>query len=378
MKKTISILAALIIAFSVNAQSKKQWSEQKANDWYKETGWLVGANFVPSTAQNPIEMWQASTFDPVTINRELGYAEKIGMNSMRVFLNFLVWQENPEAYISRIDHFLNIARTHHIKIMFIFFDDVWNPYSHLGDQGTPKPRTHNAGWVQCPGYEILTNEARHKELKPYVKSIMERFKDDERVIVWDLYNEPENNNGFCYNDDGKQPYSLKLLKSSFKWAREVNPSQPITSAAWCCDWNDSNTLSEFNKFMLENSDIITFHNYDAIEKFASKAEPLKKYNRPMMCTEYMGRTNKSIFETHLPYMKENNISAYNWGLVDGKSQTIFPWDSWSNEYPDEPKVWLHDVFRKDGTPYSTRETDLIMELTGKKAPAKEKKVDGVF
>ncbi|MEN8251305.1 MAG: cellulase family glycosylhydrolase, partial [Bacteroidota bacterium] len=337
MKRILSIIVVLIISNSLFAQENSQrWSEKKATKWSKEHGWIVGANFVPSTAQNQIEMWQASTFDPVTINRELGYAEKIGMNSMRVFLHYLVWQENPESYYSRIDHFLNIARIHKIKIMFVLFDDVWNPYPKLGDQGTPFPRRHNAGWVQCPGYEILTNEARHEELKPYVQGIIKRFANDERVLIWDLYNEPENNNFHSYNDDGKQPYSLKLLKKAFSWAREVNPSQPITSAVWCCEWDNQDKLSEFNEFMLNNSDIITFHNYDAIEKFTKKAEPLERYNRPIMCTEYMARTNKSTFGDHLPYMHKNNIGAYNWGLVSGKSQTIFPWDSWQKEYPDEP------------------------------------------
>jgi len=184
--------------------------------------------------------------------------------------------------------------------MIIFFDDVWNPYPKLGDQGTPAPRRHNAGWVQCPGWEILSNDARHDELKPYVQEVMKRFANDDRILIWDLYNEPENNNGWTYNDDGKQPHTLKLLKKAFEWAREVDPSQPITSAVWNGDWSNPDNLSEFNTLMLNQSDIITFHNYDDIETFKTKVEPLKRYNRPILCTEYMGRTNKSTFETHLP------------------------------------------------------------------------------
>jgi len=362
-KSLLPLIALVALTITAAHADGQRWSEGKANQWAQKHGWIVGANFVPSTAQNQIEMWQASTFDPVTINWELGYAEKIGMNSMRVFMHYLVWKEDPEGFYARMDHFLNICKWNKIKPMMVFFDDVWNPYPRLGNQGVPHPRRHNAGWVQCPGWVILSNDARHNELKPYVQGIMKRFANDGRILAWDLYNEPENNNCWTYNDEGKQPHSLKLLKEAFEWAREVDPSQPITAAVWNGDWSDPENLSDFNQFMLDHSDIITFHNYDDIETFKAKAGPLKRYNRPVLCTEYMGRTNKSTFETHLPYLFENGIGAYNWGLVDGKSQTIFPWDSWTKDYPAEPNLWLHDIFRKGGTPYNRAETELIKKLT---------------
>lgn len=43
-----------------------------------EDCWYFGANFIPSTAINQLEMWQKETFDPTTIDRELGFARKIG------------------------------------------------------------------------------------------------------------------------------------------------------------------------------------------------------------------------------------------------------------------------------------------------------------
>ena len=59
----------------------------------------------------------------------------------------------------------------------------------------------------------------------------------------------------------------------------------------------------------------------------------------------------SNFATHLPFLKKENVGAYNWGLVSGKTQTIYPWDSWTKPYDAEPKIWFHDIFRKDGSPF---------------------------
>jgi len=252
--------------------------------------------------------------------------------------------------------------------MFVFFDDVWNPYPVAGPQADPKPHLHNAGWVQSPGRDILWNPERHIELKPYVQDVMNRYKNDDRVLLWDLYNEPQNTNDNAYgeNGKGKEKFSMILLKEVFEWAREVNPSQPITSAPWIGDWVDETKMTEFHKFMFNHSDVITYHNYNDIADFKRVSEPLKRYNRPMICTEYMARGNNSLFETHLPYMAENNIGAINWGLVAGRSQTAYPWDSWEKEYTAEPDVWFHEVFRKDGSAYKQSEVDLIIKLTAEK------------
>ena len=56
------------------------------------------------------------------------------------------------------------------------------------------------------------------------------------------------------------------------------------------------------------------------------------------------------------------VGAINWGLVAGKTNTIFAWDT---PLPDvaEPSLWFHDIFRSDGTPYSTEEVECIRSLT---------------
>src|SRR5512133_1841758 len=127
------------------------WPVEQAWEWYRQQPWLVGCNFIPSTAINQLEMWQADSFDMKTIDRELGWAAAIGFNSMRVFLHDLVWQADAEGFKQRIKQYLAVAERHGILTMFVFFDDCWNTDPHLGRQPEPIPGVHNSGWVQSPG-----------------------------------------------------------------------------------------------------------------------------------------------------------------------------------------------------------------------------------
>jgi hypothetical protein len=356
MKKIMLLFSTLLIMqlviTNVFAQ-EKIWSVEKANKWYAEHNWLVGCNFTPSTAINQLEFWQEETFDPKTIDVELGYAEKVGFNSMRVFLHYLVWQQNPEAFYKRLDQYLTIANKHNISTMFVFFDDCWNGFPKLGKQPDPKPGIHNSGWVQCPGKEEVTDTTLYPVLEGYVKGVLSKFKDDKRIIFWDLYNEPGNSSHL--NN------TIPLLKNVYKWSWDVRPSQPVTAGIW----NMDTSFAALNKIQVNYSDIITFHNYDEVEKMQAMIDSLRKFNKPLVCTEYMRRP-VSNFKTHLPLLKKENIGAYNWGLVSGKTQTIYPWDSWKKLYDKEPSIWFHDVFRQDGTPFDASETELIRLLSQKK------------
>lgn len=343
-----------------------RWSVEKANQWYEEKGWLIGANYTPRTAINQLEMWQAETFDPETIDQELGWAEDLGFNTMRVYLHDLVWKNDKEGFIKRIDQFLDIADSHDIGIMFVLLDGVWHPNPKWGKQPEPTPHVHNSGWVQSPGAEVLSDTTKWGYLEDYVKGVLTEFGDDERVYIWDLFNEPDNTNDRAYGDielDNKKEQALKLLKKSFKWARQANPSQPITSGLWYGDWSNPDSLKAMDKFMLEHSDVITFHAYEGPKVMRERIKALKRYNRPMFCTEYMARPRGSTFENELPILRENNVGAYNWGFVNGKTQTIYPWDSWDKKYTSEPDPWFHDILRANGTPYDSTETALIKKYT---------------
>ncbi len=330
----------------------QQWSPEKANQWYASQPWYSGANFQPSTAINQLEMFQEATYDPKTIDKELGWAEGLGMNSMRVFLHHVAWTSDKEGFKKRLDNYLSIAEKHKIKTILVFFDDCWNDKYQAGKQPEPKIGVHNSGWARDPGTDIRNNPDSLKMLEAYVKDIMTTHKNDKRIMVWDLYNEPGNSGYFNK--------SLPLLKSVFEWARAVNTSQPITAGVW--SWGPN--FKELNEFQLANSDVISYHHYGYIEAHQRKIDELKKINRPMLCTEYMARRNGSLFQTIMPILKKDKVAAINWGFVSGKTNTIFAWDT-PIANGKAPDLWFHDIFRKNGTAFSNAEVRAIKALTGK-------------
>jgi len=360
--KQIVISIRLIIFFVIyvlivssccqdNIKENPVWSKEKAASWYSSQPWLAGCNFQPSTAINQVEMWAEETFDTATINKELGWAEELGFNIMRVYLSSEVWKDDAEGFKDRIDRYLAISFNHNIKTLFVFFDDCWNEETMKGKQPDPKPGVHNSGWVQDPAVSLRADTAAlFPVLEKYVKDIMQTFRTDERILLWDLYNEP-GNSGHGLN-------SLPLLQNVFKWAREVNPSQPVSAGLW------SFKHPEIIYFQAKNSDIITYHNYSEPKIHEIWIHLLKTHGRPLICTEYMARRNNSRFENIMPLLKENNVGAINWGFVSGKTNTIF---AWSEPLPDvkEPELWFHDIYRQDKSPFDPEEIKLIKELTGK-------------
>jgi len=357
MKKNIYRILLLILLFNagthVSYTQDKRWPEKKAQEWYAKQGWLTGSNFQPSTAINQLEMFQKETFDPTTIDRELGWASDLGFNCMRVYLHHLLWTTDKNGFKKRLNEYLSISSKHGIKTVFVFFDDCWNDSYTPGKQPAPKPGVHNSGWVRDPGTMIYNHPDTMIVLEQYVSDILTTFGKDDRVLMWDLYNEPGNNKQFNK--------SLPLLKSVFEWARQAAPSQPLTAGVW----NGNRDFAELNKFQLTNSDVITYHQYRFIDEHRQVIDSLSKYGRPLICTEYMARRNGSLFQTIMPMLKEKNVGAINWGLVAGKTNTIFAWDT-PVPSGDEPQLWFHDIFRKDGTPFSKDEITLIKKLNGLK------------
>jgi hypothetical protein len=313
--------------------------------------WLCGSNFIPSTAINQLEMWQKETFDPATIDRELGYAENIGMSCMRVFLHHAAWQEDNKGFRQRVNDYLVIADKHHIKTIFVFFDDCWNDNYHTGTQPEPITGKHNSGWLKDPGNRIDSLPLMVDTLEQYVKDILREFGGDKRILAWDLYNEPGQFDRF------NKSYSL--LANLFIWARTINPSQPITVGFYDSD----KRLDSINQLSLSKSDVISYHCYGDSLTHQELIDSLKRFGKPLICTEYMARKRGSTFQNILPMLKKENIAAINWGLVAGKTNTIFAWDELSPE-GNEPKLWFHDIFRRDGTPFNKIETALIQQMTG--------------
>jgi hypothetical protein len=364
------VFVLVVVMTSALAFARPRWTEQQANAWYQAQPWLVGANFIPKNAINELEMWQADTFDPQEIDTELGWAESIGMNTMRVFLHDLLWKQDPEGFKKRLDQFLAIAAKHHIRPLLVLFDSCWDAYPKLGPQHPPIPGIHNSGWVQSPGIEALEDPAQLPRLKAYVTGVVTAFANDQRILGWDVWNEPDNVNGNPQLDpQNKKDIVAALLPQVFEWARSVDPVQPLTSGVWNVSWKllgDPTKWSATARAQLEQSDFISFHNYTFPEFFEADVVALKKLNRPIICTEYMARSVGSTFDMTLPVAKKYNVGAINWGLVAGKTQTNLPWDSWDHPYiKNSPPVWFHEVFYPDGKPYRDREAQLIRELTGR-------------
>jgi len=378
LRRVVQILSIiLLLAFAAVGQQK--WSEQQARDWYAKQPWLLGSNYNPASAINQLEMWQADSFDPKRIDLELGWAEGLGMNTMRVFLHDLLWQQDPEGFKRRLDQFLTIAAKHKIRPMFVLFDAVWDPDAKLGKQRAPKPGVHNSGWVQSPNRTTLQNPAEYPKLEAYVKGVVGAFAKDQRILAWDIWNEPDNENGGSYGQlepKNKVELVLALLPQAFAWARAAGAEQPLTSGVWKGDWSTAEKMTAMDRLQIELSDVVTFHNYDAPTELEKRINWLKRYNRPLICTEYMARGNGSFFFGSLPVAKVHNVGMINWGFAQGKTQTNLPWDSWQRPYVDrEPSVWFHEIFRNDGQPYLVEEVEFIRRMSGKTKPQAKRAVN---
>ena len=379
------LLAALALApaplaaqapVAAEAPAAARWTPAQANAWYARQPWLVGANYAPATAINQIEMWQAESFDPATIDRELGLAKaQFGMNTMRVFLHDLAYQADPAGFKQRLDQFLTIAAKHGIRPMLVLFDSCWDPDPKLGPQHPPIPGVHNSGWVQGPSRQALVDPAQDARLRAYVEDVVGSFARDERVLAWDVWNEPDNPGGGSYNPlqlPQERPRIAQLLPQIFAWARSKRPAQPLTSGVWAGEsWAPGAAgLNDIQKIQLAQSDVITFHSYDFPERFEERIAQLRPYGRPLICTEWMARSAGSTVEGVLPIGRRENVGMINWGLVQGRIQTTLPWDSWERPYTLQPPViWFHDLIRADGTPYRAREAEIFRALAAQAPPA---------
>jgi hypothetical protein len=366
---------AVTLAKGSDRLVEARWPRERANAWYAEQPWLVGCNFIPSTAINQLEMWQADTFDPETIDRELGWAARLGFNAVRVYLHDLVWLAGATGFKSRIGHYLDITIRHGIQTMFVLFDDGWHDDPVLGAQPAPRPGVHNSGWVKSPGSKVVKNPAGWGRLEDYVSDIVSTFGSDERVVVWDVYNEPGNDFVLSLGLPvvlryAKLLYQLArhlflpsltspLLQQAFSWARSTHPIQPLTTATW---YLTPSLESKLNQHALALSDVFSFHSYFDLEITSRLVGKLQALGRPLLCTEYLARKAGCLFETHLPLFRREKIGCYNWGLVSGKTQTIYSWEE-VIETGAEPPLWFHDILRADGTPYREEEARVIRKLT---------------
>lgn len=365
LKTLWMILAAMLVCNATEAKrpaahaTRGQWTREQAWSWMKSNDWPVGCNYVPSYAINQYEFWQPETFDPQLIDKELGMAEELGFNTVRIYLHEGLWYADKKGFKKRIDRFLEIADSHGIRSIVTFFTNGGNHDRTftLGPQPGAVPGVHSSNWIPSPGKAVIDDPTKWPALKQYVQDILRTYGDDRRILYWNLCNEPENFKAGC---DVKE-----FMPVVYEWAWEVRPSQPLSSPVWQRPGiHGSSTKLDLLAFVCTHSDIVTFHCYSQPKEVQTMIAMLKRFGRPMICQEYLARNYGNTFETVLPMLKQNGIGAINWGLVNGKCQFHIPWGHKSGD--PEPEVWFHDIFCADGTPYSQAEIDFLQTVTGKK------------
>lgn len=324
-----------------------RWSRDRAQDWYARQPWIVGCNYVPAYAVNQLEMWQKETFDLSVISAELDLARSLGFNTLRIFLHDLLWAD-PQLLLDHLDRFLTAADQRDMAVMPVFFDGVWHNYAHPGPQPEPIPGIHNSQWLQSPDAKAVVDPAQWPRLEDYLCGVLEHFAEDDRIRIWDLYNEPGN--------EALIGNALPLVAQAFRWARRIRTSQPLTSGIW----EFTAAFAELNRFQLLASDLASFHHYGPVGELEWLLRALQPLGRPILCTEYMARPLGSTFDPHLAVLRSEEVGAFNWGLVAGRSQTYQAWGSLPGA--TEPPLWFHDIFRSDGTPYDRSEVALIRRI----------------
>jgi hypothetical protein len=343
---------------------RERWTAEAAAAWHGAQPWLMGCNFTPSTAINQLEMWQAATFDLPTIERELTLAASAGMNVARVYLHDLLWVDDAPGLLARVEQLLAAADARGIGVMLVLFDSCWRPDPALGPQPHPVDGVHNSGWLQAPGPAALADPAQHPRLRAYVEGMVAHFAHDRRVIAWDVWNEPDNGAEVSACDpaelNAKAALVLPVLRAAFAWARGAAPSQPLTSGIWLGDWSAPDKLTELQRAQLDESDIVSFHNYGDADDFARRIAWLSAWGRPILCSEFMARPAGSTFQSILPIARAEGVGAICWGLVRGKTQTHLPWVAWQEKgFGGVGEPWFHDIFEVDGAAHDPAEVEFL-------------------
>ena len=339
---------------------KARWDERRAFQYMQRFGEVKGCNYVPSDGSNVLH-----SPNQELIRRELGWARNVvGLNCVRVWAGFAEYQTNQEAFLNNFDSFLQICDENQIKVLPVLsIQQMVDPDYDFSSPDANKPQmnfhpsVHGGGWRSsgrlnwtcCEPEGAIPSKALNAwpKTKPkaeeFIRSVLTRYAKDERIILWDLYNEA--------------PKAARpLVEIIFQWGREVNPSQPL-SACW-----QGHDLS----------DVITFHTYarpgyETANRnspgwdFLTELDWARAWGRPMLCTEWLARPFGNTIEAILPFFERYHIGWFVWGLCAvGPAQYQFPW-GWPMGSPP-PEKWFHCLLYPDGTPYSAEEILLIRDF----------------
>ena len=351
---------------------KKRWSKEKAWNFWNNNPWMVGCNYVPALTPG-LSIWQEDTIEEIlpSVHKELQLMKEIGFNTVRMWLEFDIWYHERDKYLDRVDRVLTILDSYGIKLMPVIFNDCvpfgkpkdisipypkgkgsWDKGYHGGHKDSPHvvPDGLSYGWIRWD------EEEQRTLCEQYIRDLAKRFKDDTRIIMWDLWNEPGNSK--------RNDMSIPYLRRTFEICREENVIQPLTAGVWTYPQNygidETLDVSPIQRVALDLSDIITFHNYDNLENVKNCIKALEKEGRPMANTEWLHRILGNTILEQLPLYYEKKIGSVHWGLVAGHGQFYLPWEWLKNARPElDYTLWQHDIFKEDFTPYDNREIELF-------------------
>ncbi len=356
---------------------KRQWTHEEAWAWYDRAGPIRGFNYTPSNCMNFAEIWQAEYHDEVTavMDRELALAEELGLNSVRMRLPFEVYLAQHDSFMANLEDFLNRLASHGMTMMPIFFSDCCVPKElyrpmPIGVRTEPvkgyfggSPVTPFDG-TEKVGYLPIDEPETWGDVERFVKEIVGRYGKDPRILFWDIWNEPGNMH--------RGTKSLPLMERCFRWAREMDPDQPLSAGPCGLGGefpygylNKPWPLTEMERAAVELSDLMNFHFYGDYTHTKMYIDYLRQFGMPMVCSEWLHRPFRSIFETHYPLFREENVGTYFFGFVNGKKQFNEPWEQCRSMPDVDLSLWMHDIFHGDYTPYSEREIQALKEYTGK-------------
>lgn len=358
--------------------NSKIWSKAKANDWYANMPWMRGCNYMPPECANRIDMWQSLNFERNLQSMELDFAlmQTIGFNSIRVILEFIVWDQEHDTFMANFERFLALAAKYDIMVMVCFANDCdrlrYNyPPKKLGPQtydigyhGGKKPLEENLSGFPFRYYPELDDPETAERFYAMVREIISRYAADPRICVWDLYNEPG-----IYGFDNSLPHVERI----FEEARKVETIQPVTACIW---WN---IVDQTQVRALELSDVVSYHSYRDYESNIDEIAELRQYGRPLLLTEWLDRNHGNTIQQLFPIFYLEKISCWNWGFTAGAYQTYEPGNyrftmiKLGERCTDgfDYTKWMHDLFRA-GTrhPYDPNEIAIIMKYC-KMADSKE-------
>lgn len=353
---------------------RERWSNEKAWDWYKSKKWIRGCNFISSDCANRIDQWQSygATDRFKTVDEELALAKSVGFNSIRVLVEYDVWDMEHDAFMQNLETYLQICDKHGITCMIVLANDCQTPKENykktvlgeqhfdLGYHGGRKVSPHQKGEET---YNIFDEPEIATRYIAMVREIITKYKDDKRVILWNILNEPGNRRG---------DKSLEFMKKMFQTAREIDPIQPLAADIWNGINEDGSARTNIEQAAMDLSDVISFHWYGDFCSMVKFVTALKKTNRPIFCTEWLHRiSGNNIFEI-FPYFFSEGIASYQWGLVASyKTQYFEPWNMLWEQYDNADKdalhldftKWQHDLFRPSHHPYDPNEIKIIKEFS---------------